>query len=403
MPRVIFCNRFYWPDEPATSQLLTDLAEGLAAAGWEVLVVTSGKPGSAREEVRRNVRIIRVSRRLDRRHAPGKLRDFAGFIFAACRHLARSVETGDTVVFMTDPPMLGALAGLMLRRRSVRCLHWVQDIYPEIAITLTRHRWLRVLRPLRNRSWRQAHACITLSAGMARKIQAAGVPRSRIGVIPNWAPVGLRPAAPAAVERMKKDWGLAAGFVVLYSGNLGQVHDLTPIIDAATALRHETDILFAFVGQGGRRAALEDLVRQRRLPNVRFLPPQPRDRLAAALSVGDIHFVTLLPGCEDLVFPSKLHGIAAVGRPMVAVAPLASDLAGQITTASMGAAFDRADAAKLAAGIKALRDDPAQRSRLAQAALAFASEHAFDRALAAWLQWLDPKANLAASRGDGQP
>jgi hypothetical protein len=29
-PRVIFVNRFYAPDESATSQMLTDLAEALA-------------------------------------------------------------------------------------------------------------------------------------------------------------------------------------------------------------------------------------------------------------------------------------------------------------------------------------------------------------------------------------
>ena len=44
--RVVFVNRFYWPDEPATAQLLTDLAEGLAAEGWDVSVIAS-HPGHA--------------------------------------------------------------------------------------------------------------------------------------------------------------------------------------------------------------------------------------------------------------------------------------------------------------------------------------------------------------------
>jgi glycosyltransferase involved in cell wall biosynthesis len=397
MPRVIFCNRFYWPDEPATSQLLADLAEALAASGWTVVTVTSRKAGSPRREVRHGVQIVRVHRRSDRRHAVGKLFDFAGFMLAACWKLARLAQKRDTVVLMTDPPLLGAIAGLGLRMRGIRCIHWVQDIYPEIAIELTGHGWLRGLRPLRDFAWKKSHACIALSGDMARTMQRAGVPEPRINLIPNWAPVGLKPAEPDAVDRMRKAWGLSNEFVALYSGNLGQVHDLTPLIEAATKLRHEPNLLFVFIGHGHQRPALEAMVRERNLPNVRFLPPQPRELLAAALGVGAIHFVTLLPGCEPLVFPSKLYGMAAIGRLIIAVAPVTSALARQIKTAQMGMVFDRRDTEGLAAMIKTLRNDAGQCTELADHALVFAREHSFAQALSAWRGVLGPEGSLAAN------
>src|SRR3981081_1428176 len=39
--RFVFVNRYYRPDQSATSQMLTDLAEGLAARGLTVHVVCS--------------------------------------------------------------------------------------------------------------------------------------------------------------------------------------------------------------------------------------------------------------------------------------------------------------------------------------------------------------------------
>ena len=60
--RLIFVNRFYWPETPATAQLLTDLAEGLAARGHDVTIITSAPAGKTnlRCETHRGVRIQRV-------------------------------------------------------------------------------------------------------------------------------------------------------------------------------------------------------------------------------------------------------------------------------------------------------------------------------------------------------
>src|SRR5205814_1005145 len=106
--RVTFVNRFYWPAEPATAQLLADLAAGLAAAGWTVTVVTGHHtPGLPEREEHGAVSIQRVgpamaaTQNLFRRAA-----DFAAFHLAASRALRRLLQPGDIVVAMSDPPLL---------------------------------------------------------------------------------------------------------------------------------------------------------------------------------------------------------------------------------------------------------------------------------------------------------
>jgi len=107
---IVFLNRFYWPDVAATGQMLTDLAEDLAALGWDVTVVTSagdyrGAGGSlAREETRAGVRILRVrGTHFGRHHMVGRLVDYVSYLTGA---LARVLLLGrrDVVVAMSDPP-----------------------------------------------------------------------------------------------------------------------------------------------------------------------------------------------------------------------------------------------------------------------------------------------------------
>ena len=109
--RALFLNRFYWPDEPATAQLLTDLAEALAARPLAVVVITShpGGPAVPAEETRRGVRILRVrgSRWALRLGLIGKAADYGSFYLAALWRLLLTARRGDTVVAMTDPPLLG--------------------------------------------------------------------------------------------------------------------------------------------------------------------------------------------------------------------------------------------------------------------------------------------------------
>ena len=400
--RVIFLNRFYWPDEPATAQLLADLAEGLAARGHDVTVIAShpGRPEVSRAETRRGVRIARVAgTRWAGAGLAGKAADFATFFAGACWRLLFTARRGDTVVSLTDPPLIGVGVWPVAGMRGARLVHWVQDIYPELAMELGGYRWLRVLRPLRNLAWRRADRCVTLGSGMAAVLAEAGVAAEKIRVIPNWAPAGLAPAPAEIADPLRAEWGLAGRFVVAYSGNLGRVHDLDPVLALAEALRDTPSVVFVFIGGGAQRAPLEAEAARRGLPNVLFHPPQPRARLAESLALGDAHLVTLRPGCERYVFPSKLYGAAAVGRPVIFIGPPGSEFARLVAERGFGRAFARTDLAALAAFVRGLAADRAAVVRLGKAAAQFSTDTGgADAALARWLAALAPPGLAAASR-----
>lgn len=385
--RLIFVNRFYWPETPATGQLLTDLAEALAARGHDVTLITSGSARSAgqRWEVHNGVRIWRIrGTRWACAGLLGKAVDFATFYFGAMLRLLMDTSPGATVIALTDPPLLAVGAGIVARWRRARVVHWVQDIYPELAIELAGQRWLGFLQPWRNRAWRGATACVTLGSDMAAVLAHAGVAAEKIKVVPNWAPAGTVALPRAAGAALRAEWGLGDRFVVAYSGNLGRVHDLEPVLAIADRLRDEPHIAFLFIGDGAQRASLQSAAASMALPNVSFRPPQPRARLAEALAVGDLHLVTLRPGCERLVFPSKLYGIAAAGRPVCFIGPRDCEVARIVREQGLGQAAARDDAVEAAAFIRSLARNPAAADAHSRAALRFAQAGDVSAAVGAW-------------------
>lgn len=385
--KITFVNRFYWPEKPATGQLLTDLAEGLVARGFTVEVITSRGDGQLpQEESRRGVRIVRPrgTRWAGRAGSLGKAVDFAVFWICAVAWVWRRTRRGDLVVAMTDPPLLGAGVQCAAHSKGARCVHWVQDIYPEIAIRLAGLALLRVLTPLRDATWRGADACVTLGHDMDARLGAAGVDPRRRSIVPNWALEDSGTPDAAQVQALRQAWQLEGRFVLLYSGNLGRVHALEPLLELAAELQPDPHLALVFVGDGAQRRPLEEAAASRGLTNVRFFPPQPRDALAATLALADVQLVTLRADCADLVFPSKLYGAAASGRPLVFVGPVDCEVARLVRAQRMGLVADPAGMKALAAEVRGLARDEAARAAAGRQAGAFAAAHSATSAIDRW-------------------
>ena len=396
--RVIFLNRYFYPDHSATSQMLSDLAFFLAGAGHEVYVVTScQRYDDAAANLPRRARIdgVEVQRvrttRFGRDNLVGRAADYATFYLAAGWRLWRIARAGDVVVAKTDPPLISVVAGIVARRRGARLVNWVQDVFPEVAEALGVRALsgpqAGLLRRLRNAAFRSAAANVVLSERMAAVVARAGAPAGRIRVIPNWADMeAIRPVA-AANNPLRRDWELAGKFVVCYSGNMGRVHEFGTILDAAQLLStREATIAFLFIGGGAQRGTIDDEVRRRGLANVQFRPYQDRTGLSFSLGVGDVHLVSQRPEVEGFVFPSKLYGILAAGRPLVFIGDREGEIGVMVERERIGVALRQGDAAGLADQLVRLAGDAALREAMGARARALLCER-YDKRIAfkAWL------------------
>lgn len=167
----------------------------------------------------------------------------------------------------------------------------------------------------------------TISRSMMNKAQEKGVAAEKVIFFPNWSEVArFQNVNEDDVITLRQQLGLPDDKkIILYSGNIGEKQGLENVIAAAEQLR-EQPLIFAIVGQGGGKARLEKMVRERGLHNVLFFPLQPYEALPALLKMGDCHLVVQKRGAADAVLPSKLTNILAVGGNAVITAEPETEL-----------------------------------------------------------------------------
>lgn len=396
MRKIILVNRYFFPDHSATSQLLADLAFGLASGPYaRVLIVTSRQlydnprvQIAARERIE-GVEVIRVGgTRFGRGNLLGRAIDYLSFYVCATTALLGEARRGDIIVAKTDPPLISVFAALVSVVRKSVLVNWVQDMFPEVATALNvRGIWL--LQPIskwaRNVSFRVARKNVALGAHMADRITREGIPPAKVTVIHNWADGKTLRPVPRDANRLRLEWGIGDRFVVAYSGNFGRAHDFKTLLDAAQQLKDDARLVFVFIGGGAYQNWINSQVNQRGLTNVLVKPYQPREILAESLSVADVHVISLLPSLEGLIVPSKFYGVAAVGRPTLFIGDPDGEIGRLVTSGDCGFAVRIGDVAGVVRAVQQLCDDPHLCDRLGANARALL-EKRFDKtiALASW-------------------
>lgn len=359
-PRLLVLNQYYHPGVEATAHLLTELCEALAAS-WQVTVITGRLRDHEAEpdyEVRNGVEIIRLhSTAYDR--APLHRRAINYFTYLG-RALYRGlrIDPPDVVLCMTDPPLIGNVAWLVARRFRRPLVIVTQDVFPEIAVQLHRLEQpmlIGLLRALIGHALRHADRVVAIGPVMRDRLVAKGASPGRTVVIPNW--VDSEAILPRPKDNpWSREQAVQDRFVVMHSGNVGHAQNLDTLIRAAALLNDLDSLAVLIVGTGARRMELGSLAEKLGASNVLFLPYQPRDRLSESLSAADVHFVGLPDGLAGYVVPSRVYGILAAGRPILAAVDEDSETAELLHGIGCGVIVPPADVDAVAAAIRNLVD-----------------------------------------------
>ncbi len=392
MKVVVLCPHFA-PDTAPTGTVMTGIVAGLTERGHEVHVVTSLpwyrshaiESGWSGRLIRREVTewgsITRVH------PFPGGdktnlLRRALGFVgFTALAGLAALRPGGwcrkiDAVLAMSPPLTLGLTGWLVSRIRRGRFVFNIQDVFPDAAIqtgAITNPVIIRVASLLERVSYRCSDAVTVLSDDLAANVNSKLSEKAKlttsVEVIPNF--VDTKFLAPVDGTAYREEFGLGAGPVVMYAGNLGYSQSIDLVIGLAEQRPHLTVVIN---GDG----AMREIVREaaERLDNLVVVGYQPAERLAEVLSAADIHLVPLRTGLGSVSVPSKTYSVLAVGKPVIASIDGDSAISRLLDEADAGIRVPPDDLDALVKAVDRLVNDGAECEKFGENGRKWVVEHA---------------------------
>jgi colanic acid biosynthesis glycosyl transferase WcaI len=268
---------------------------------------------------------------------------------------------------------VGALVSLLKGKPYV---YNIRDMYPDMAVgaSIVRPGLLaRLWERLHRWALRRATRVIVLGEDMRNRILAKGVAPGSVAIVRDGAEISPSGAPAPALDRaviqaIRGDFR----FVLLHAGNLGFYGAWDTILTAAASLV-EDRIGLVFVGDGAQRERLQAAAGN--LPNVRFLPFFPGCKVPSVLAAPDVHLITVKRGLEGVVVPSKMYGILAAGKPIVAVAPRECDVVAIGEKKGFSTGADPDNPSEFIEAVRGLSRNAGQLQAMTKAALAAAPEY----------------------------
>jgi len=313
-----------------------------------------------------------------------RLLHLASFALSSLPVLLWLVLWQPRVVFAVAPALFCAPAAwLIARLAGAKAWLHIQDFEIDAAFELG-----MLKRPFMRRCalaaerflMRRFDAVSTISSRMLRQLAAKGIALHNTEMLPNWVDLATVRPTPMTQD-LRQSLNIAPDQIVcLFSGTINRKQGLDVLIATARMLTDDTRVVFVICGNGELRPALEASAAG--LSNVRFMDLQPASELNELLNMADVHLLPQLRGAADLVMPSKLVGMLASGRPVIAAAIPRTEIASIVV--GCGIVTEPECAAGFANAITSLAGDTEQRQRLGAAGRAYAervldAQKIFDR------------------------
>ncbi|SAL34729.1 glycosyltransferase WbuB [Caballeronia concitans] len=397
--KILIYGLNYAPELTGTGKYTAEMAEALAQSGHDVRVVCAPpyypewKVGDGyaswrhRFETRKGVRLWRAPLWVPKKPSGAKrMLHLCSFALSSLPAVLMHGLWRPHVV-MTIAPSLANAPGALALARLTGARSWlhIQDFEVDAAFDLGLLKNARAARgALAFERWlmRRFDVVSSISDKMVERAVKKGVAPADAFHLPNWVDTtAIYPIDRPSAFRRELGIGEHAK-VVLYSGNMGAKQGLEVLASAAAALAARDDVVFVFCGNGATKAELQK--RCADLPNTRFLSLQPVERLNELLNLADIHVLPQRGDVADLVMPSKLTGMFASARAVVAMAHPGTELYEAVS--GRGVVIEPESVEALTDAITMLVRNPALRARYGEEGRLFAQERLSPQAVFARLE-----------------
>lgn len=330
--KILLVSLYFWHE----TFRVNDLAEELLMHGNEVTVLT-GKPNYPQghiykgykfwgytKESYNGIQIIRVPL-LPRGKGSGirLALNYLSFVFFSCLYILLHRKKYDVSLTFAISPITQVYAALLHKAiTGSRAYLWVRDLWHESVIAAGKMRSsivYRILNCMVKSIYYHVDGICIQSEAFAKSILEKGDFEHKISYIPNWAEDIFINDVKINRDRFKSL--IPCGFIVMFTGNIGEAQDFDSIIKAAVCTKDCKSIKWVIVGDGRKKEFVEQQIRKLELHDtVILLGRYPLEDMPDLFVHADAMLVSLKDHyIFSLTIPSKIQSYMAFGKPLVSM------------------------------------------------------------------------------------
>jgi len=388
--RILIYGLNFYPELTGIGKYSGEMAAHLAVQGHEVRVVTAPpyypywqvqKPYRAwryQKEICEQVEVYRCPLWVPQKLSGLKrILHHLSFMVSSFPVVLRQRKWQPDLIMVVAPSFFSVFPSLILHKLLPQTKTWlhIQDFEIDAAFDLgffsKENLFYRLIQKAESGLLQAFDRVSTISQQMLMRLWEKGVAKEKTYLFPNWINTDLiKPLKQPSAYR--REWEIKnEQIVALYAGNMGKKQGLEIILEAAKECTQVSELIFVLCGEGAVRSILEE--RAKGLPNIRFYPLQPFERLNELLSLADIHLLPQHADAADLVMPSKLSGMLASGKAVIATADPESELGAVIKEVGLLTPPEKVD--ELFVALKKLVQDSSLRNSLGKKGRAWVLDH----------------------------
>ena len=231
------------------------------------------------------------------------------------------VKKFDFIIAISPSFLLGILGVIYKKIFGAKFMYHIHDLQIEAARNLRMIKSeyvINLLFKVEQYIFNECDVISSISEGMVQKIQEKF--KCNVYLLPNWANTKLFYPIENRND-LKRQFGFnVEDKIILYSGAIGEKQGLESILHLAVTFREDANLKFIICGAGPYKEVLQTMVEDMNICNVKFFPIQPIQDFNLFLNIADVHLIIQKADAGDLVMPSKLTTVLAVGGVAVITA-----------------------------------------------------------------------------------
>ena len=369
--RILFLTQYCPPEVGAPQNRIFEFAKKLKEFGHEVTILTA-LPNYPRGEIFEEykgkkvvveeiegIKVIRTSIYATKSKSFTKrLRNYLSFTFSSVFQGAKHISKQDAIITESPPLFLGWSGYVLAKLKGAKFVFNISDLWPESAVklgVLHNKLFIKMSVWLEEFCYRKAAAVTCQTEGIVDDIVGRGFDKNKVHLITNGVDTNLFKKENRD-ESFRREIGVENKFALCYAGIHGLAQGLQVIINAAEIVKHEENIQFVFVGEGPEKQDLINMVKEKGLKNVTFLPLQPKKNMPKIVASMDAAIIPLKKlELFKGALPSKMFETLASEIPIIL--PVQGEAAKLIKSANAGIVVEPENSKEIAEAVLKLYND----------------------------------------------